>query len=236
MSGMNTAPCIDVLLPAILAATRDLEPVVTSRFTDEDGRSYTHATLTDIMGAICPVLFKHRLMIASSVGSVTSLAVPVAQNPRNHVRVRIVTRLFHASGQWIENAAEAEAIDVHEHAVTAATTRARRTAIVALLNLQTIDEDIAAEPGYDRINQATRPLERSLDTTAMDRADALQTAKRLIERAMDKQVLTTEALKAMVRKHSDGKHDTVALLDDAGIQTVMRDISKLLPLANAKTN
>lgn len=226
---MNTSPQINIILRAIFSATRDLEPVVKSRFAKEGDRNYSYATLSDIMGIVCPELFKYNLMVTSSVISVTTLVQPTAEDPRNHIRVRLVMRIFHTSGQWIENNVEADAIDFHSHAVSAATTKARRIAIIALLNLQTIDE-VEASVGVPSRSSRTDPL---TDDATLIRMDTLQTAKRLIERAQQEKVLTPETLKAMVRKRSDGKFDTLALLDLAEIQSVMGEISKLMTGATA---
>ncbi len=166
---MNTSEQVDKLLPALLAARGDFDPIVKKGLNTFLKAKYVQ--LNDLLDAVEPALTKHGLLITQSVGETTtdyaSFYEMVAKygkviEPAVIGRLSLTTRIWHvASGQWIETTSGGTY--THEKGISVAQamgkliTYLRRYALTSLLLLSTESDD-DAQPQQGQQQQAPAPV------------------------------------------------------------------------------
>ena len=165
---MNTSEQVDKLLPALLAARGDFDPIVKKGVNTFLKAKYVQ--LNDLLDAVEPALTKHGLLITQSVGEATTDYASFYEmdakygkviEPAVIGRLTLTTRIWHVeSGQWIETTSGGTY--THEKGISVAQamgkliTYLRRYALTSLLLLSTeSDDDAQPEQGQ---KQATAPV------------------------------------------------------------------------------
>jgi hypothetical protein len=154
---------------------------------------YSYAKLEDYVVAIRPVLAKHGLSLLSSVDEVVALEERKTSNGKSEhaVRVKLVVRVLHESGEWVEAAAWGEGQDRADKAVYKAITGARKYGVAAALGLATTDDP--EEDGGDEQPPADPPQRQVAakpDPMADDKA-----FRQLVAKAFKSREFTPEQMK-----------------------------------------
>ncbi len=125
---------------------------------------YTYAKLEDHVKALAPILARHGLFVLVSTGEVYDVIKPDPGDKKKQrlVRVTLVQRIVHSSGEWIECQTVGEGEDASDKAVYKAITGARKYGLSCLFNLATTDdpEDDGSgdsAPSAPQAPQAQRP-------------------------------------------------------------------------------
>lgn len=150
---MKTSDTIDKLAPALAKAQASFRPVGKSGENKFD--RYAYATLEDYVRAVSSKLAEHGFSVLTSVEEVTRLEDRATQKGgREHAaQIRLVLRLVHESGQWIEGEAFGEGQDRADKSIYKAITGARKYALASMLGLATTDDPEADET----VGQTTGP-------------------------------------------------------------------------------
>lgn len=137
---MQTSENIQEIATALAKAQAEFKSVAKSGQNNQQG--YRYPVLDDYMAVVKPSLAKHGLALTSSVEDISELETRETRSGSKQygVRVRVVTRLLHASGQWIEVGAWGEGLDTGDKAVYKAVTGARKYGVASLLSLATSDD------------------------------------------------------------------------------------------------
>ena len=114
----------------------------------------TYATLSSVINAANKPLLDNNLSIAQEMGCITKSQT-----------IKVVTRLTHTSGEYLETITEAPLKNKDIHVLMSTFTYCRRNAISALLNMPVEDDDgnksHDAKPEFD-----TLPLLQSIEACA----------------------------------------------------------------------
>jgi len=121
-----TSADIDQLLPALITARATIPPVRKSSVNDHFGNRY--ADLRELEAAALPALLAHGLVLTHHL----------VRDDRGELL--LVTRLYHASGQWLQSTVPIEA-DRSSQAMGSATTYGKRYSLQALLSLAADEDD-----------------------------------------------------------------------------------------------
>lgn len=126
---MHTSEQIDKIAAAFAKAQAEIGTVKKDQKADAGKFGYTYASLANVCEAIAPALAKHGLAVTQAI----------TQDPR---QVTITTRLWHASGQWIENDCTVPVgSGGGAQAVGSAISYGRRYGLSALVGVATSDDD-----------------------------------------------------------------------------------------------
>lgn len=108
---------------------------------------YSYANLEDYVKTVRPVLDQYGLSLVSSVEEVVALPDRQTSNGKSEhaVRVKLVLRIVHDSGEWIEAVSWGEGQDRADKSVYKAITGARKYALASALGLATSDDPEADE-------------------------------------------------------------------------------------------
>lgn len=128
------------LAPALAAAQAEFKAVSKSGENTYD--KYSYAKLEDFVVTTHPILSKHGLIVLTSVVDVSSMDTRQTKNGSNEypVRVKIVQRIMHKSGEWIETESFGDGQDRGDKGIYKAITGARKYGLAAALNLATTDD------------------------------------------------------------------------------------------------
>ena len=136
---MRTSDTTDKIVPEWVAALHEVNAVT----KDSSGHHGKYATLGACLDAVKPVLAAHGLALH--------------QYNASSERVRIVTRIWHTSGQWLED----EGLDMpapnDPQKVGGSVTYARRYALTTFFGITTTDDDAHDATDHMRNPPQTRP-------------------------------------------------------------------------------
>lgn len=137
---MLTSATVSEVSKAITLAQAEFKGVGKSGNNTFD--KYAYANLEDYVKAIKPVLIKHNLSVLTSVEEVVALEDRKTQKggTEHAVRVKIIVRIVHTSGEWVEASAWGEGQDRADKAVYKAITGARKYGLASALGLATTDD------------------------------------------------------------------------------------------------
>lgn len=125
---MNTSLEVDKLVESLSSAKSGFKPIAKNKTGNTGARDYKYADLPDILDAINSALNFNGLC--------------VSQSPNfKEGRLIVLTRLFHKSGQWIENEVSLKASQDTPQGMGSAITYGRRYGLTALLGICADDDD-----------------------------------------------------------------------------------------------
>jgi hypothetical protein len=164
---MITSPQLEELLPALTKAQGEFTAI--RKGARNNYIEYNYATLEDVLDAVRPALSKNDLAIVQSPGELTD----------SGKHIHLTTRLFHASGQWIQSiitvpVSEQKPLSPAQ-SLGVAITYGRRYALMALLG-------VAAEG--DDTDAAITPLPEKGQPTGREQKQDDQTDKSAIAAAL----------------------------------------------------
>lgn len=136
---MNTSDNIDHIGPAWVAALNAVGNVT----EDASGHHGKYATLGACLGVVKPVLAEH------------DLAVQQYNRPGADGKVVVVTRIWHTSGEWLEDEGLAMAAPSDPQKVGGAVTYARRYSLTTFFAISTTDDDGQAATDHMRASTTT---------------------------------------------------------------------------------
>lgn len=139
---MRSSDEVDKIAPAWVTALSELDEVAKSKRADMGTYSYTYVDINAVLRYMKPVL--------ANMGLAVSQACAVTE-PGS---VIVTTRVWHSSGQWIEDDGLRLPCPNDPQKIGGAITYARRYALTAFLGLETPDDDGGA---------ATVELQREMD-------------------------------------------------------------------------
>jgi hypothetical protein len=125
---MKTSENIAELAKALAEAQLEYPAIGKDKTARAGSYQYDYADLASILDAVRPVLAKHGLAVVQSASA------------EQHV-VTVVTRLLHASGQWIESSLSVEAENAAPQKLGSAISYARRYGLLALAGVAPGGED-----------------------------------------------------------------------------------------------
>jgi ERF superfamily len=147
---MQTSDQLDQLLPALVKARATFPTITKNQVVTVHGErgsyDFEYADLASLLQAVTPVLSAEGLLLLSGFDETTDGGV------------RVVTRLYHISGQWLQ-ASVVLAKPKSMQALGSAVTYARRYSLQALLGITAEDDDDGSAASGQTIlpRQATRP-------------------------------------------------------------------------------
>jgi len=161
---MNTSESIAKLAPALIKAQGAMKAV--EKTNSNDFHRYTYADLGDIKRTVDGPLQDNGLALVVSEPEVVAGAPRETKGGKASypVRVRIVGRLIHESGEWIESEMWGEGQDGEDKAIYKATTGARKYLLTSMFHLATTDD-----PEADDEKPKQRQQQRSLPRGQGDR-------------------------------------------------------------------
>lgn len=128
---MNTSTEIDKIIEALSTAKSGFKPIIKNKTGNTGSRDYKYADLPDILDAV-----NH---------SLNSNGLCASQSPEfKEGRLVVTTRLFHKSGQWIENQISLKPGQDTPQGMGSAMTYGRRYGLTALLGICADDDDDGA--------------------------------------------------------------------------------------------
>lgn len=142
---MKSSDSIKELAAALAAAQAEMGGVGKSGKNDYD--RYKYAKLEDYVNAAHAVMHKHGLSFVSGAEEIIPLDDRTTQKggTEHAVRVKVVGRIIHASGEWVETSAWGEGQDRADKAVYKAITGARKYLLASAFDLATTDDPEADE-------------------------------------------------------------------------------------------
>lgn len=182
---MNSSESVAAIAPNWIAALNELEDITREHTADTGSYKYRYSSLDQATKQARLVLTKHKLAVhqevaADQLGS-----------------VMVTTRVWHASGEWIESRPLMMPAKGGPQDVGSSTAYARRYALMAFLGLATDDDDGAG--AQKAAQEADKPHPNS------ERVSAVVTDMRRL----------TDAAKESLRSFADGRKLTPnALLTD----------------------
>lgn len=211
---MKSSDTLSKLAPALAKAQAEFRPVGKSGNNTYD--KYKYANLEDYVSTVRDILANHGLSVLSSSEEVTALEDRPTKNGGNEhaVRVKLVTRIVHESGEWIETESCGEGQDRADKAVYKAITGARKYALASALNLATTDDpeqDDDHEPPPKRESLPQRAAPASVAQITAQTRQATETVKQL---ANEHGAVTGEQLAAIPAewqaKYADARVDVLS--------------------------
>ena len=163
---MNTSEKTDGVIPALLAATRDMNNPAKNAKNPHFRNTY--ANLEAVIGAIRDALLAHGLFVTQSVEPVPSFVQGMS------AASVLLTRATHESGQWVESSMPVVPGKPGPQEFGSALTYARRYGLQAAFNLVAADDD--AETATGRGQYAQKPQGRSQPKKMESPAVAKETA------------------------------------------------------------
>ena len=146
---MHTSDNTDKLIPALIQASREFKTPHLDVQGQYMGRRY--ASLNAVLDAIIPALRKHDLFVMQQPGLIT-----IEQEGKGiATRVSVKTRLWHASGQWleIENLTIPQPHPkwqiITDQSIGASITYNRRYSLKCLFNLGDTESEVDGEVVYE---------------------------------------------------------------------------------------
>ena len=137
---IRTSDSLDKLLPALHAARQEIRP--TGKSGENTYDHYKYANEADWHQAVMPALLKNSLVLVFS--SEESLNLPdrktKAGGTEYAVQLKVMARLYHTSGQWIEIDGYGQGQDRADKAGYKAATGAKKYAYSMLFSLPTSDD------------------------------------------------------------------------------------------------
>ena len=141
---MNTSEKVDKIIPALLQAQAATGNV--HRDAKNPHFRSTYASLESVINTVREPL--------------TAAGIVILQSPTmSEGLVTVTTRLFHGSGQWVQNRAEARPADLSPQKVGSAVTYLRRYSLMSLLCLAPTDDDGNAAQGTPKEREAAASRE-----------------------------------------------------------------------------
>ena len=173
---MRTSESIDKISAALVAARAAMKPVGKSGENTFD--RYRYAQLLDYVQSMEDGLAAQSLAIVTETSAVESMPERKTKSGGSEypVRVHLVGRLIHSSGQWIEVDGWGEGQDRGDKGLYKAITGARKYLLACLLGLATTDDPEATEGGGD--DRPAPPAQRAV-AAANGKASAKDEARRL---------------------------------------------------------
>jgi hypothetical protein len=137
---MNSSQEVSKISAALAKAQGEFGLVGKSGFNTFD--KYKYSDLQDYVDVTRPVLARHGLAVLSSVEEVHALDDRTTKNGGvEHVaRIRMVMRIIHESGEWIETSIWGEGSDRGDKSLFKSTTGARKYGIACTFGLVTSDD------------------------------------------------------------------------------------------------
>lgn len=159
-SYMNTSTNTKEIATALAAAQGEFRSVQKSGNNTYD--RYKYAKLEDYVEAVGNVLPKHGLSRLASVEEIIPMDDRETQNGKKEhvVRVKLVLRIMHTSGEWIEMPSYGEGQDRADKAIYKAITGAHKYALASALGLATTDDPENDDRKPETPQQPTRQPQR----------------------------------------------------------------------------
>jgi hypothetical protein len=164
---MRTSDSITSISKALAAMQAEFTTITKSGENKFD--RYTYANLEDYIKGTRDILTKHAFFIVSSVEKIERLPDrPTQKGGLEHaVQIRLLMRLVHESGEWIEISCAGEGQDRADKAAYKAITGARKYGMATLLGLATSDDPEADEKVGLAPKQVAAKQEAKVDTKAI---------------------------------------------------------------------
>jgi hypothetical protein len=198
---MKSSESLEKLAPALIKAQAEFKAVGKSGHNKFD--KYDYANLEDYISTVREVLAKHGLGLLSSSEDVSTLADRTTKSggTEHAVIVKLVSRIVHESGEWIETCSVGEGQDRADKSVYKAITGARKYAIAATLNLATTDDpeqDDDHEPPPSM--SAKQTTTKKQDLTAQQMADIAELQQQI---NLAKSVEVMDGLREIIKAQSE---------------------------------
>lgn len=143
---MRTSDATTELLPALVAFATEVEDPTKGREANTGKYGYSYASLPDFLPMVRRLLAAHGLFLSQSVDS-----------DGGGKGSRIITRVTHTSGQWLETDYPIAAITADSQKMGIAHTYARRYSLLQTLGLApTEDDDGAGASGKKAVKPADK--------------------------------------------------------------------------------
>jgi hypothetical protein len=163
---MRSSEYINELCAALALAQAEFRSVAKTGRNQQ--QSYDYADTEDYLRVARPILAKHGLSVVSSCSEVVAAGVmPTRQRDWPIWRARVVVRILHSSGQWLEGDAWGDGADGGDKGVYKAQTGGRKYGLALLLGLATGD-DAEGDERTDTEVRATTPPAQTTQERATD--------------------------------------------------------------------
>ena len=133
---MKTTDTISALAGALINAQSELQNVLIRKTGEARGggnfAGYKYAELQEFLPEIVKILRQNALVVVQSPETIRDGDILV---------VKMITRIFHGSGEWIETECGVPALKIDPQAIGSAITYARRYAVLSALGLIPTDDD-----------------------------------------------------------------------------------------------
>lgn len=142
----QTSEKTDVLMPAVLAARRDIKPA--SKGGENKYDHYSYAKEEDWHAAVMPALLAHDLTLSFSVTEIINLESRKTKNGGTEyvVQVNGTARLTHVSGQWMSVDGVGQGQERSDKAAYQAMTGLKKYLYALLFALPTTDDPENEKP------------------------------------------------------------------------------------------
>ena len=154
---MNTSKKIDLISKAMLEAQKNMGLV--GKTSQNKFDNYKYANLEDYYKVCRGIFHEHGVFITESVETQHELDGRKTKKGEDQygAAIRLVLRLTHSSGQWIEISSVGEGQDRGDKGTYKAITGARKYAIAMAANLVTSDDPEKDDPSQSSKDGAGRP-------------------------------------------------------------------------------
>jgi hypothetical protein len=141
------------IVPALIAARKQIRSIPK---TAKHEKGWHYMELNDVVEETSPALLENDLLVMSSTVDSQFLEKRATKYSTQHAAaVLVVTKVYHASGEWIEIKMAGEGQDSGDKSIYKANTGARKYGLLQLLGLATSDDPEADKktPTDDNKNQ-----------------------------------------------------------------------------------
>jgi len=197
---MKSSESLEKLAPALIKAQAEFKAVGKSGHNKFD--KYDYANLEDYISTVREVLAKYGLALLSSSEDVSTLADRTTKSggTEHAVIVKLVSRIVHESGEWIETYSVGEGQDRADKSVYKAITGARKYAIAATLNLATTDDPEQDDDHEPPPKPAKQSAPQKQELTAQQMADIAELQQQI---NLAKSIEAMDGLREIIKAQSE---------------------------------
>lgn len=214
---MRTSDKIDQICKALLDFHKEVNRIEKDGENPHFGNSY--ATIDQIIDEVRPLLAKHGLFV---------MQMATNDDPSE---VKLVTRIYHSSGQWMESPPLTLKPQRQDpQAIGSAVTYARRYSLTSFLSLNTGEDDdgnAASLPQQQQTNQTKQQKQTKQQSKANGQALATDKQKKAIFAIATKKGLDREQVKKLVARLIEREDlQTLTSKEASDIIDGIKDLSK----------
>ena len=193
---IRTSDAVDKIMPALLAAHRDMSGGAVEKSQTNSFEKYKYAQLADYYLASHKALVENDLFVLESAPDIVDLPDRVTNKGKAAyaVRVRVTMRIYHSSGQWVEGSGWGEGVHHQDKAVYIATTGARKYLMAMMCHLVTTDDPERYEAD---LSGPPADVQKAADALGMDAAEQQATPDKKKMAKCNKELLAAENLVAL---------------------------------------